>query len=127
MPVYEYHCNKCRKKVALLVKSFSTPPEPTCPHCGSMDMVRVFSTFTLGRTFQDDYEDILSDERLVSGLENNDPRALTEWGKRMSSSMDTDGASPEWEDMMSNLEAGNMPVEPGTEDIEAGTGDEGEE
>lgn len=127
MPVYEYHCKKCRRKAALLVKGFSSPPEPVCPHCGGSDMVRLFSTFSVRRSFEDDYEDILSDSRLVGGLEHNDPRAMAEWGRRMSRSMEDDSMSPEWEDMMYDLEQGRLPEEPGSRDTEEDLGDGGEE
>ena len=127
MPVYEYHCKNCRRKVALLVKGFSSPPEPICPHCGGSEMVRLFSTFSVRRSFEDDYERILSDNKLVSGLEHDDPRALAEWGRRMSRSMEDDSASPEWEDMMYNLEQGRMPDDMGGQETEKDTGDEGEE
>lgn len=116
MPVYEYHCKSCRRKVSLLVKGYSSPPELVCPRCGSADMIRLFSTFTLGRSFESDYEDILSDNGLVKGLENNDPRALAEWGKRMSRSMDDDSMAPEWEDTMYNMEQGRYPEETGKAD-----------
>ena len=126
MPVYEYHCKKCRRKVSLFVKGFVEPPGPLCPICGSPDIVRLFSTFSMGRSFEDDYEDILSDTRLVKGLENNDPRALAEWGKRMTRSMDDDGSSPEYEEMMQNLEKGRMPEEVSSQDSEKDSGDDGE-
>lgn len=127
MPVYEYHCKKCRRKVSLLVKGFSSPPEPICPRCSSPDMVRLFSTFSVRRSFEDDYEDILSDNNLVSGLENDDPRALAEWGRRMNRSMEDNSASPEWEDMIYDLEQGRMPEDQGPQGTAKDTGDEGEE
>ncbi|GEM_PF-4025524 len=90
-------------------------------------MVRLFSTFSVRRSFEDDYQDILSDSRLVSGLENNDPVAMAEWSRRMTRSMDDDSIAPEWEDMMYDLEQGRMPGDSEVHSTEEDAGDEGEE
>lgn len=109
MPLYEYHCQQCRSKITLLVRR--QDDQPACPRCGSSDLRRLFSTFALRRTYMDDYDNILSDSPLVRGLEGNDPRALAEWNKRISRSMDEVGDSPEYEEMLERMEAGEMPSE----------------
>jgi putative FmdB family regulatory protein len=43
MPIYEYTCLSCQQPSELLLKSASAKPE--CPHCGSGDLERRFSTF----------------------------------------------------------------------------------
>ena len=58
----------------------------------------------------DAYEGILSDDRLVKGLERNDPRALAEWSRRMSGETGED-MQPEYQDMVQRMEAGEMPPE----------------
>jgi len=47
---------------------------------------------------------------LVKGLESNDPRALVEWNKRMSRGIDEE-ISPEYEEMLGRMEAGEMPAD----------------
>jgi hypothetical protein len=71
----------------------------------------------------DDYEDILSDSRLVQGLEQNDPRALAEWNRRMSRGMDEE-VEPEYQEMLERMDAGEMPAEPGGEPGPDGVGEE---
>jgi len=66
----------------------------------------LFSTFALRKSDQDVYNDILSDTRLVKGLEGNDPKALAEWNKRISRG---EKVSPEYEEPLEKLEAGEMP------------------
>ena len=105
MPIYEYRCNNCRRRVSLLVRSFSESPK-TCPNCGGTELNRLFSTFSVRPSDQDVYEDILSDSRLVKGLESNDPRALAEWNKRMSRG---EKVAPEYEEVVDKLGAGEMP------------------
>ena len=80
----------------------------TCPHCGGTELSRLFSTFSIGKTDSGIYEDILSDSHLVRGLEQNDPRAVAEWSKRMGQGLDED-ITPEYEEMMDRMEAGEMP------------------
>ncbi len=105
MPIYEYRCNNCHRRVSILVRS-SSESSVTCPHCGSTKLERRFSTFSVRKSDQSIYQDILSDSQLVRGLESNDPRALAEWNKRMSRG---EGVAPEYEEVVDNLEAGQWP------------------
>lgn len=107
MPIYEYRCNNCRRKAEIFVHSFSLPSNPTCTHCGSKDLSRIFSKFAVRRSKSDKsvYDDILSDSKLTQGLMRNDPRALAEWSRKMSRAADED-STPETEELMDRLEAG---------------------
>ena len=105
MPIYEYRCNNCHRRVSILVRSSCGSLE-TCPNCGSTELNRLFSTFSVRKSDQAVYDDILSDSQLVRGLESNDPHALAEWNKRISRDEKT---APEYEDMLGRLEAGEMP------------------
>ena len=105
MPIYEYRCNSCHRRVSILVRSFSDS-SVTCPDCGSIELNRLFSSFSVRKSDQDIYEDILSDKQLVRGLESNDPRALAEWNKKMSRD---EKVAPEYEEVVDKLEAGEMP------------------
>ena len=106
MPVYEYRCNNCHRRVSILVRSFSGS-SVTCPNCGSNELNRLLSTFSVRKSDEDIYGDILSDSQLVRGLEGNDPRALAEWNKRMSQG--DEEIAPEYEEMLGRMEAGEMP------------------
>jgi putative FmdB family regulatory protein len=104
MPVYEYRCRSCRRKVSVLVKGFSGAGDVTCNFCGSKDLTRLFSTFATVRTDQDVYGDILDDSTLVNRMMQNDPTALVEWSRRMGG---TEGEkAPEYQEMVERLERG---------------------
>ena len=105
MPLYEYQCNNCHRRVTIFVRDLSGS-SISCPNCGSTELNRLFSSFSIGKSNTAIYEDILSDNQLVTGLEHNDPRALAEWNKRMSQGEKT---SPEYEEMLYKMEAGEMP------------------
>jgi len=107
MPIYEYRCNNCRRKAEVFAQSFSPPLKPTCAHCGSEDLSRIYSRFAVRRSKSDKsvYDDILSDSKLTRGLMRNDPRALAEWSRKMSRAADED-ITPETEELMDRLDAG---------------------
>ena len=106
MPIYEYRCNNCHRRVSILIRSVSESLG-ACPNCGSTELNRLFSSFSVRKPDKDVYDNILSDSQLVRGLEGNDPRALVEWNKRMSRGMDEE-ISPEYEEMLGRMEAGEM-------------------
>lgn len=104
MPVYEYLCSKCKRRISIYVGGFAQS-SPVCPACGSIALNRVFSTFSFIKSDADIYDDILSDNQLVKGLERNDPRALAEWNQRISRG---EKPAPEYEEMVGKLEKGEL-------------------
>lgn len=109
MPIYEYHCENCMRRVSILVQGFDSAQSPVCPQCGSQKLTRRFSSFSIGKgdTYfrKGLYEDILSDRELVRGLESNDPRALAKWNRQMSQASG-ENVGAEYEDMLGKLESG---------------------
>jgi len=106
MPLYEYLCRSCQRKFTLYMQTYSQP-SPTCPHCGTDAPQRLFSTFSTRKTYKDVYEDILTDNQLTRAMMNNDPRALSEWNKRMSQG---EPVAPEYEEMVERMDKGEMPA-----------------
>ena len=107
MPIYEYLCESCRRKVSRYERGFS-PPSPSCPHCGNNQLNRIFSTFSMHKTYKDVYEDILTDGELTKGMMHNEPRAMAEWNRRMSGG---EKVSPEYEEIVERMDNGEWPVE----------------
>ena len=107
MPIYEYRCNNCHRRVEVFVQGFSPPSKPSCTHCGGEELSRLFSRFAVRRSKSDKsvYDDILSDSKLTGGLMRNDPRALAEWTRKMSRAADED-ITPETREIMDRLDAG---------------------
>ena len=107
MPVYEYRCNSCKRRVDVFVRSYPPPSDLSCVHCGSRDLNRIFSRFGVRRSKSDKsvYDDILSDTKLTQGLMRNDPRALAEWSRKMARATDED-TTPETEELLDRMDAG---------------------
>ena len=45
MPIFEYQCNTCGKQFQTLVMGGE---EPTCKHCGAVDLKKLISVFAVG-------------------------------------------------------------------------------
>jgi hypothetical protein len=60
------------------------------------------------KTYKDVYDDILSDRQLTQGMMRNDPRALSEWNKRMTGG---EKATPEYEEIAERMERGEWPAQ----------------
>ena len=107
MPIYEYRCAKCRRRVDIFVQGFSPPTNPSCSKCGSNELSRIYSSFAVRRSKNDRgvYDEILSDSKLTHGLMRNDPRALAEWSRKMARATGED-VTPESEELLSRLDAG---------------------
>lgn len=61
MPVYEYKCEKCRRKfdVVASIAEKESGLNPVCPQCGSRRVRQVFGRFTVlagSKTESDDFE-----------------------------------------------------------------------
>lgn len=106
MPLYEYVCGGCQRRVSVYVRSLGGSPKSGCPRCGATELRRVFSTFAVRKTDHDIYEDILGDSQLVNRMAANDPKALADWNRRMSRD---EPVAPEYEDMVGKMDAGEWP------------------
>ena len=86
MPIYEYRCETCKRKSSLLLRSHEERARPVCPHCGGRELRRVFSRFAMVRSEEDRMER-LADPSNWSGLDENDPKSMVQWAKRMGREM----------------------------------------
>ncbi len=107
MPIYEYWCDSCCRTVSSYRPVLLAAP-PSCPHCNSGRLKRVFSTFSVHRTHSDIYEDILSDNQLTEGMMRDDPRALAEWSRRMDCG---EKSPPEYEEITQRMDRGEWPAD----------------
>ncbi|GAC1321720.1 MAG: zinc ribbon domain-containing protein [Chloroflexota bacterium] len=113
MPIYEYTCGSCHRRASLLYQTFSAAAAatPTCPQCGSRDLSRLVS-----RVFQLKSEDAqledLSDPSSFGDLDENDPKSVARWARKLGSQMGED-LGDDWGDMVDRLESGDDLSEPG--------------
>ena len=109
MPIYEYRCRDCGRKLSVFWRSRAAIRTPTCRRCGSDKMTRLVSRVRVVRS-EDSRMDDLADDAMPSDLDENDARSLGRWMRKMSRETGED-LGPEFDEMVGRLEAGEDPEE----------------
>lgn len=112
MPIYEFACHGCRRKVSIFQRSVKTATAPRCPECGGENLRRLVSAFAFhrGMTDFDDGPDF--DDAMLDGVDENDPRSVARWARQMSGQMGED-LPPDFEQQIARMESGEFPEEAG--------------
>ena len=118
MPIYEYRCGACKRKVTVLTLRASEAVDPVCDRCGSRDLARLMSRFAMVRS-EDSRLDDLADPSSLSGLDENDPKSMARWMRKMGKELGED-AGDDFDEMVDELEAGGD-----AEDDDTGGGSDG--
>ena len=129
MPIYEYRCSNCKRKVSIFWRSLSAVDESTarCTYCGSAGLSRLVSKVRVirGGSSGDDSssgsgaggEADDMDLPGMEGLDENDPRSLGRFLRKMASETG-ENMGPEFDEVVGRLEKGEDP-----EKIEESMGD----
>lgn len=113
MPYYDYICNSCRKPSRLFFTYAEYgEKQPICQHCQSTNLQRRISRVALGKS-EDARMDSMMDESALAGLDEEDPRAIGRFMRKMSREMGED-MGEEFNEVVDRLEKGQSP-----EDIES--------
>lgn len=109
MPIYEYYCADCRKRVSVFFRTISEARDEAarCPNCQGARLRRLVSRVARLKSEESRMEE-LADSSLMSGLENEDPRALASFMRRMSNEMG-EPLDAEMTEVIDRLEAGESP------------------
>jgi len=89
VPIYEYDCQGCRRRVSLLVRSLRSNEAPRCPRCGSAELARLMSRFATPKS-EDARLEAAADPSQFGDLDENDPRSVARFVKRMGEEMGED-------------------------------------
>jgi len=109
MPTYGYRCLDCKRRFQVVMSYNEYGKEPVrCPHCESERVQRRISRVRLARSEESRLES-LADPANLAGLED-DPRALGRMMRQMSKEMGED-LGPEFDEVITRLEAGQSPEE----------------
>ena len=118
MPIYEYRCRDCRRKSTFVTLSVAAAYEPVCQQCGSRALDRLVSRVAIGRS-EESRMDSLADPSALAGLDENDPKSMARWMKKMGREMGEDAGEDFEQDIdqaMSEAESGPGGGEDGGED-----------
>ena len=89
MPIYEYRCRSCHKKSSAIVLVRARESEVRCTHCGSADLEKLWSRFASPKS-EDARLDAMADPSAMAGLDENDPRSVAKFMKKMGQEMGED-------------------------------------
>jgi putative FmdB family regulatory protein len=89
MPIYEYECRGCHRRVSVLVRSLSGGPSPRCPRCDSAELTRLMSRFATVKS-EDARLESIADPAQYGDLNENDPQSVARFVKRMGTEMGED-------------------------------------
>ncbi len=108
MPTYNYICQDCQKPVRL----FFTYAEydtavPTCPRCHSQNLRRRIGRVAVGKS-EDARLDNLMDDSALAGLDEEDPKSLGRFMRKMSQEMGED-MGDDFNEVVDRLEKGESP------------------
>ena len=109
MPIYEYRCQECNRRVTVFWRSFSEAEtgNATCPHCQGTRLARLVSRVRVVRS-EESRLDNMSDFGDLPDIDENDPKAMGHWMRKMSAEIGED-LGPEFDEVVGRLEAGEDP------------------
>ena len=117
MPIYEFRCRACRKKTTALVLVRDRISEVRCTSCGSAELERLWSRFATVKS-EDARMEALADPSSFGDVDENDPKSMMRWMKRMGQEMGED-VGGDFEEAMEqemaeggHAEGGDEPPEP---------------
>ena len=125
MPVYDYQCLSCGRRVRLFMSYQEyDESEPACPHCQSTQLKRSVGRIAVAKS-EDSRMDALMDDSSLAGLDEEDPRALGRFMRKMSREMGED-LGGEFDEVVDRLEKGESPesIEESMPDLGSGTDDD---
>jgi putative FmdB family regulatory protein len=89
MPIYEYRCLDCGRKSVFITLSIKSSFFPKCKGCGSKNLEKLISRVAIFRSEESRLES-LADPSKLAGLDENDPRSIARWMKKMGKEMGED-------------------------------------
>ena len=129
MPIYEYFCQDCKRRVSLLWQTFADAEsrDPICPRCSGKNLRRLISRVAVVRS-EESRIDSVADPSSLGDLDENDPKSLARWMRKMANETGED-LGPEFNEVIGRLEAGEDPesIEKSMPDLSGDSGDSGDD
>jgi putative FmdB family regulatory protein len=125
MPIYEYNCLSCGKylRFFLTYQEYDTV-QLQCPACQSKDLKRRINRVGIAKS-EDTRMDNLIDDSSLAGLDEEDPRTLGRFMRKMSNEMGEE-MGDEFNEVVERLEKGESPesIEESIPDLGSDFGDD---
>ena len=103
MPIYEYRCPDCGKRPSIFFLSFgAVEASPACPLCGGRHLTRLISR-TAQVLSEDSRLDRLSDSADLGDVDENDPKSMARWAKKMGETMGGDELGEDFDQVVDEM------------------------
>jgi putative FmdB family regulatory protein len=109
MPIYQYDCSGCGRRVDVFFRSVSKVSEPACPECGSKRLKRAISPFARARSERERLDSVDVKQEL-GHLESGDVAGFARWARRKGKEYGSDLGS-EFRAIADKADAGEDPIE----------------
>lgn len=109
MPIYQYDCGDCGRRVELFFRSISRVAEASCPECGSAQLTRAVSQIARSRSLREAIEGIDIGQEL-GRLDGRDEASFAKWARRMGEQYD-DSLGTDFGELARSADAGLDPSE----------------
>ncbi len=123
MPTYDFRCEECGKRLRLFFsyEDYGKVP-PVCTYCGSSNVKRRIGRVMVAKS-EDARMDALMDDSALAGLDDEDPRSIGKFMRKMGNEMGED-MGDEFNEVVGRLEKGESPesIEKSMPDL--GSGDD---
>ena len=111
MPIYEYRCGDCKRRVSIFYRSFTdTDKGAQCPNCGGTNLSRLVSRVAPVKSEEARME-ALSDPSSFGDVDENDPKSMARFMRKMGDQVGGEDLGPEFNEMVDRLESGESPEE----------------
>lgn len=101
MPIYEYLCPSCNGRFQKLVQGFSDPAGLACPRCGHAEVRRAVSRVAVMKS-EDSRFEAMADPSKLAGLDENDPRSIARWAKKLGKELGEE-AGDDWDELVDQM------------------------
>ena len=108
MPIYEYICSTCNKKVTVFLRTASPEAKPLCPVCGNGGLTRIISSFAIHKSISTIYEESGTPGGAISADYYKDPRNIGRWTEKKFEEMGMEMPS-QVQGMIQAAREGDMP------------------
>lgn len=114
MPIYEYLCLRCRRRFGYLVGVIADPGPLKCPNCGEEENLKKLLSKVSRLRDEDEIFESLADEASFAGIDENDPRSIASFMRKISKEMGEEGK--DMEELIEAVERGEDLEEEGEEE-----------
>jgi len=114
MPIYEYRCEDCGKISEFLLIRTDDASGIQCKRCKSKKLSRILSRVRVIRSEESRLES-LADPSRWGGLDENDPKSMAKWMKRMGKELGDEMGDMNMDEMEQAMEEEMSPKPEGEE------------